>query len=69
MIGNAVRDVIGYARALASGRTSQRFHHEMMLAYFAGYCSSRWPRLSRPRYGSPVQANAGAVTAPALPTT
>jgi len=69
MIGNAVRDVIGYARALASGRTSQRFHHEMMLAYFAGYLSSRWPRLSRPQYGSPVQANAGAVTAPALPTT
>jgi hypothetical protein len=63
MIGNALRDIIGYVRALVTGRTSQRFHHEMMLAYFAGYVSSRWPRLSRPPYQSSVQPNAPAQAA------
>jgi hypothetical protein len=67
MVGNAVRNLIGYARALVTGRASERFHHEMMLAYFAGYLSSRWPRLSRPVYAAPVQQNAGSIVPPALP--
>ncbi len=50
MLGSAVRDVIGYAKALASGGPATRFRHEMMLAYAAGYASARGFAWGRPPY-------------------
>jgi len=50
MVGSAVRDVVGYTRALASGDRPARFRHEMMLAYAAGYLASRGIGWQRPPY-------------------
>jgi glycosyltransferase involved in cell wall biosynthesis len=37
MIGSAVRDLMGWAAALLTWKTTDRMRHEMMLCYFAGY--------------------------------
>jgi glucosyl-dolichyl phosphate glucuronosyltransferase len=50
MIGSAVRDAFGYLQAATTGSHTERVRREMMLAYFVGYWSARWPRLSRPKY-------------------
>jgi GT2 family glycosyltransferase len=42
MYGTAVRDVAGMLRELLRGRPAAAFRHAMMVAYFAGYCWSRW---------------------------
>ena len=41
MWGSAVRDAIGWLAATARGHATRQAEHEMMLAYFAGYASSR----------------------------
>jgi len=60
MLGTAARDLLGYGRALLARDVGERFQREMMLSYFAGYFSTRRPRLSRPAYESGVQPNAPA---------
>jgi glucosyl-dolichyl phosphate glucuronosyltransferase len=37
MVGSAVRDLVGWARALLPGSEMERVRREMMLCYFAGY--------------------------------
>jgi hypothetical protein len=37
MLGSAVRDSVGWLRALLSFDETDRMRHEMMLCYFAGY--------------------------------
>lgn len=44
MYGSAVRDVAGILRERMQRRPAAAFRHEMMTAYFAGYCWSRWRR-------------------------
>jgi glucosyl-dolichyl phosphate glucuronosyltransferase len=41
MWGSAVRDVVGWLSATARGNGTRQAEHEMMLAYFAGYASTR----------------------------
>jgi hypothetical protein len=41
LIGDAIRDAIGYWRALVGGRRVERFRREMRLAYFAGFVRAR----------------------------
>ena len=53
MLGGVLRDLVGLVRAGASGRSAERFHHEMMLAYAAGYCLARGWTWRRPEYGRP----------------
>jgi glycosyltransferase involved in cell wall biosynthesis len=50
MLGGAVREAMGYARALIAGDEARRFQHEMMLAYTAGYIAGRGIRPGRPEY-------------------
>ncbi len=47
MYGTVVRHVAGMLRERLARRPAAAFRHEMMLAYFAGYCWSRWRRLPR----------------------
>ena len=49
MYGTALRDLIGTLRELLRGRPAEAFRHQMMTAYFAGYCWSRWRPLPRER--------------------
>jgi glycosyltransferase involved in cell wall biosynthesis len=51
MLGSIARDAVGYARELIAGRRPERFHHEMMLAYAAGYIAGRGWGWRRPHYG------------------
>jgi hypothetical protein len=51
MLGSAMRDAIGYTRTLVAGHTAERFRHEMMLAYAAGYVAARGVGWRRPHYG------------------
>jgi len=55
MLGSAVRNAFGYGRALLAGRRAERFRHEMMLAYAAGYIAARGMGWRRPRYGGAAQ--------------
>jgi glycosyltransferase involved in cell wall biosynthesis len=52
MLGNVVRDAIGYGRELLTGHPAERFRHEMMLAYAAGYMAARGVTWKRPEYRS-----------------
>jgi hypothetical protein len=49
MLGDALRDLWGYARALILGSAGDRMRHAMRLAYFAGFARARG--LRRPQYG------------------
>ena len=51
MIGNVARNVLGYARELYKRNPAERFQHEMMLVYTAGYCAARGVGRRRPAYG------------------
>ncbi len=42
MFGTALRDAAGMLRESVRGRPAAAFRHQMMVAYFAGYCWSRW---------------------------
>jgi GT2 family glycosyltransferase len=44
MYGSVVRDLAGMVRERANGHRAAAFRHDMMAAYFAGYCWSRWLR-------------------------
>ena len=48
MLGDALRDLKGYARALILGTAGDRMRHAMRLSYFAGFARARG--LRRPRY-------------------
>jgi GT2 family glycosyltransferase len=48
MLGDALRDLKGYARALILGTAGDRMRHAMRLSYFAGFALARG--LRRPRY-------------------
>jgi hypothetical protein len=52
LIGDAVRDVVGYLAALLRRDVGERFRREMRLAYFLGFLRARALR-RRPRYQSP----------------
>jgi glucosyl-dolichyl phosphate glucuronosyltransferase len=41
MYGSAARDLAGWVKNLARGRTADAFRHEMMLMFFAGYFRAR----------------------------
>ena len=41
MYGSALRDVAGWVKNLALGRTADAFRHQMMLMFFAGYFRAR----------------------------
>jgi GT2 family glycosyltransferase len=67
MYGSAVRDLAGMLRE--RGRPAEAFRHQMMAAYFAGYCWSRWQGRRAgplPRQGS-ERAPTGEPSEPALP--
>jgi len=51
MLGSVVRDIAGYAKSLAARDAARRFHHEMMLAYAAGYLAARGFTWKKPPYG------------------
>jgi hypothetical protein len=51
MMGNVARNVLGYARELYTRNPAERFQHEMMLVYAAGYCAARGAGRRRPAYG------------------
>ena len=44
MYGTALRSLAGILREVLRGRPAEAFRHQMMTAYFAGYCWSRWRR-------------------------
>lgn len=48
MVGDALRDLHAYARALITGNTGERMRRAMRLAYFAGFARARGFR--RPSY-------------------
>src|SRR5262245_7591700 len=47
MFGSAVRDVLGWLRALVSFDRIERMRREMMLFYFAGYVKGAWANRNR----------------------
>jgi glycosyltransferase involved in cell wall biosynthesis len=59
MFGSAGRDLTSMLVDAARRRPASAFRHEMMLAYFAGYCWSRWRELSRLRLGRITMAGRG----------
>jgi glycosyltransferase involved in cell wall biosynthesis len=48
LYGSALRDVAGWVKNVALGRTADAFRHEMMLMFFAGYFQARL--ISRPSW-------------------
>lgn len=50
MIGSALREAVAYLRAMGS-TPDERFRHEMMLAYAAGYVAGRGFGWRKPPYG------------------
>lgn len=52
MIGDALRDLFGYARAVVASDECERFRREMRLAYLAGFIRARG-LLRRPAYHQP----------------
>jgi GT2 family glycosyltransferase len=63
LIGDAVRDAIGYVLALIRRDAGERFRREMRLAYFFGFLRARGLG-RRPRYDAGHEGATGAATAP-----
>ena len=66
VIGDAVRDVIGYARALVRRDVGERFRREMRLAYFLGFVRARGIG-RRPRYQAASASPEPRASAPSAP--
>ena len=59
MIGDAVRDLAAFARAVIAGDERERFRREMRLAYLAGFVRARG-LLRRPVYHEPADGPSAA---------
>jgi glucosyl-dolichyl phosphate glucuronosyltransferase len=51
MVGSALRDAAGYVQAVLARDEAERFRHQAMLAYTAGYVAARGFGFTRPEYG------------------
>jgi glycosyltransferase involved in cell wall biosynthesis len=56
LYGSAVRDVAAMVRERFRGERAAAFRHQMMAAYFAGYCWARWQERRTVRWSAPQPA-------------